>query len=219
VHVDMWWATYGETIVTLIIGSAIGAFANWVFYRMSEAPKRFAWEFMSVRRLINAPENKRADLKVVYKGADVTNPIFTVMRIGNTGRKTITADDFESEVPTTINFGETPLLSADVVERSHRGVRAAIKVHAEKPNLVEIDPPFLKPGEWFEIQFVTDGEPKVPAVDSRFAYTSGPISRTLSRRKTLGRGIEIVHVLAAVDLGIVAARVTEAPAIAPAHFA
>jgi hypothetical protein len=174
----------------LLLGAFLGTLVNWIFYRKAEKPKQLAWTRISGNLIISATEDQREDLSVVYRGRSVNNPYIMIIRITNVGKQEIREADFTE--PISIDFGTAELLANDVIGKSNPKLKGRFAVDTSEPNLVKFTPELLNRDEWVEFQFVTDGVPGQPIVDTRFAGQAAPIlnmeerrHRTATRRSAL----------------------------------
>lgn len=162
-----WWAEHWEFVLGIVIGGALGALINWIFYRKAEKPKRLAWEVMSANRIIHAEPNQRKRLKVVYEDQDVESPNIIVLRIGNGGKKEIVADDFPE--PIWVDFGEAKIIGIDTSARSNEKVAGKIVLDPSNFGRFGFTPRLFNRDEWIEFQFVTDGPLVTPKLYARYA--------------------------------------------------
>jgi hypothetical protein len=49
-----WWSAHWEFVLGIVIGGAVGALINWIFYRKAEKPKKLVWDVKSANRIIHA---------------------------------------------------------------------------------------------------------------------------------------------------------------------
>jgi len=162
-----WWVAHGETAWASIISIIVTAAFGYLFYRRAEKPKRLGWGIMSKSRIINAGDNERANLNVVYKNQEVANPNIVVLRVGNLGKSAILRSDLPE--PIRIMLHDTKLVATEIVARSNPDVKASLDTSADDPNVVELDPELFNKGESLEVQLVTDGELSDPTVHARVA--------------------------------------------------
>jgi len=184
-----WWAAHSEAVITLIVGAAIGAFVNWVFFRKAEKPKRLNWEVMSRNAIISADTEERGRLKVLYDGNPVNDPNIVIVRLGNTGKREILEADFPD--PIRVDFGGASVLTIQDIDRSDPAVKARWSKDHANQSAVLLKPELLNRGEWIEMKFVTDGELKNPDIDIRFAGQSAPAA-DLRRRRRIKSGILMI---------------------------
>jgi hypothetical protein len=166
------WSRHSETVWASLVAIIITLVITWAFYRKAEKPKQLSWQVITANRLIRATGKDRERLKVVYKNEEdrereVNNPNILVLWIGNTGRKPITKSDFENDI--SIQFNQSELLSAEVGSVRDDAIAPNIEIDRDHPNVVWLKPLLLKPREWLELQFLTDGSLQYPTIKARFA--------------------------------------------------
>jgi hypothetical protein len=172
---DEWFTQHGGLLLWGAILGVIGAtLVSLAFYWLSLKPRRFGWQVMSMNRILSVPDDERKKLRVIYGDDDVTDPNIVVLRIGNVGKAEIAKSDFDGHV--TISFDKAKLLARSVTAVSSKDVRpqlgATVDLGTEGAQAawaVSLEPMLLNPGEWFEIQFVTDGELVGPTLRGRIA--------------------------------------------------
>jgi hypothetical protein len=160
--VDNFWKWVGEQTGN-IIGVA-GLITGFIFYWLSLRPKRFGWQVMSQTPILSA-KSGHLPLKVVYDGKDVSSPIISQVKLGNTGKIELKSDDFDG--PVKISFVKSDILQVLISGRSSDDINPAISEHTSKS--ISFTPSLLNPGEWIEYQLITDGALEVPTVRARVA--------------------------------------------------
>jgi hypothetical protein len=129
-------------------------------------------------------------LKITYKDGEneieVQSPNLIVIRLGNTGRKPLLREDFDNK-PVTIDFGTNRLMTAEVSDRSSPDIEASVASHGNIPNAVNMQPELLKPGEWLELQCITDGRPDAPEIKVRFAGKAAVLGKSSSENSRSDR--------------------------------
>ena len=163
---------HGETVWASIAAVFITAVIGWLFYWLTVRPKRFSWEVMSLNPLISAPDSADLALEVIAGGEKMTNPNIMVIRLGNTGRKSIHEKDFDG--PITLKFDTTMLISSDLPVKRGFSYGTVMTSKTE-----EITPRLIKPREYTDLQFITDGPLEPPEIDVRFDGKAGPIANSV----------------------------------------
>jgi hypothetical protein len=198
-----WWAEHAESVITLLIGGLLGALANWFFYLRAEKPKLLGWERISAYRIISASEDQRKHLLVTYKDREVKNPYIRVLRVRNIGKQEIRQSDFTE--PISFDFGNTELVAHEISGASSSKVKVS-ETGTSNSNLIQYMPELLNRDQSFELQFVTDGDPGLPTIDTCFAGQSEPMGsideKRLRRDNWLDR-VTTLALLAILIMGIV----------------
>ena len=190
-HAWSWIAKHWEFVVGAVLGAgglAIGA-ASWYFQRQ---PKRLDYEFLSrVTILHERADVLRGKLKMDYDGVPIKDPRIVTIRISNTGKRGISQDDFKNGRPITITYETNPPFDGHIVATS-RGlpIDAVEEIFPpiSDPLADDYDPsPQILPrlisaGEWFDVQYLSDGPPGTISVACRFLDQS----RSMQARRTAG---------------------------------
>lgn len=120
-------------------------------------------------------------LQVVFNGQNVTTPYITHVRLGNTGKVELKADDFDK--PVSISFDKSILLQVLVSGRSSEDIDPDL---VQTSNSISFTPSLLNPREWIEYQLITDGQRETPTVYARVAGNgSASIDSLAQRRKRI----------------------------------
>jgi hypothetical protein len=152
---------HGETVWASIAAVFITAVIGWVFYWLTVRPKRFSWEIMSLNPLISAPDSANLSLKVLAGDRKMDSPNIMVVRLGNTGRKTIHDKDFDG--PINLEFKTDGLISSPLSVK--RAFSYGMTVTSKS---FEIFPRLIKSREYIDLQFITDGPLEPPQISLRF---------------------------------------------------
>jgi hypothetical protein len=187
-----WWAAHDEAVITLVIGAAIGAFANWVFFRKAEKPKVLAYEILSKDRIISATDDERDNLKVIYGESEVKDPNLIIIRVGNVGKQDIIADDFKNG-PIEIDLGTSSLLSSTPSNQQNPAISIKYESITGR-SAIGVIPIHLKPTEWFDFKIVTDGDLVDPKITARFVGETRPIisaENAFKRKRWIGLSASI----------------------------
>lgn len=147
----------------LIIGVS-ALITGFLFYWWSRRPKRLGWQFMSQTRLPSVGTSGSLAKLVLADGQEVERPNLSVIRVGNTGKAEIPADAFDG--PIRVSFNRSKLIGVALYDRLGLGIRAEI---TQIDNTATFTPSLLNKGEWFEVQFLTDGDAEVPQLVARVA--------------------------------------------------
>jgi hypothetical protein len=165
-----WWTEHRDLVLGIVIGGAISLLINWFFFRMGKKPKRLSWEVMRRERMDNVVTPTPG-----YEDEEVVDRCWFLVRVGNTGKDDIVAEDFPA--PMSIDFGTRPLQgSGNVRARSNPDVNDPLRFDTGSSNRFDFKPTLLNPGEWLDFQFVAEGDMTPPTITARFAGQSSPIS-------------------------------------------
>ena len=150
-----------RTRVSLIVGGLIGALINWYFVWRAESPKRLVYEVLNKTSLVNGRHSPYA-LSVVRR---LKNPNVTLIRIGNAGEQPIVSEDFRG-TPIRINFEPACILARRHTDKQNPDISLIWSTDTGS-TYTGVTPELLNPGEWFELQFRTDGGVVEPQVSAR----------------------------------------------------
>ena len=166
--------------VSLLVGIA-ALVTGFLFYWWSRRPKRFAWELVSRIQLLGS-DYDGLRLRLVH-GADdtvVEQPNVVVIRIRNNGKVELVSADYD--VPVEVRFKDCLVIGAKYSDPS--GVLRPTEITLGD-KAASFTPSLLNPGEWFEIQFVTDGPLEIPEVVARVAGQTKKVQEMTSARDHL----------------------------------
>lgn len=172
-----------------------GVIVSFVFYWISRRPKRFGWQMISATRIVSA-KGRSLPLVVVYDGQEVSSPNIAAIRVGNSGKSEITVEDYDG--PVRITFGQSKVLACDISERLHGRITASVT--KEPPSSVVFSPTLLNPGEWLDLQIITDGPLEIPKVDARIAGQTSPVGDVAKAQAK--SWLPVLYAGLAVGLGI-----------------
>lgn len=177
------WKWLGEQFGNIF--SVLGLATGFWFYWLSRKPKRFGYQVISKTRIL-AHQSVDLPLQVVYAGHEVSSPNILVLRLGNTGKAEIRAEDYEG--PIKIAFQSSQILSGMVSGKSDDAIDADV-ISSGAPNAAVFKPVLLNPGEWVDLQFVTDGPLEIPSIHSRIAGQTVAVSDAEKSRKKVWRPV------------------------------
>jgi hypothetical protein len=181
VELSTWWAVYGQLVISLLLGGVLSALINWYFVWLVEKPKRLAYEVLSRSRIMSDRRYSLPPLSVLHK---LRNPNVTLIRIGNAGKQPIVSEDFRG------SHIEISFEPAGIVSRNHTNSQnSGISLDWTADNgqrYTGVTPDLLNPGEWFELQFLTSGDPAEPKISARLAGQTHEIGdvRKIEHRRT-----------------------------------
>lgn len=95
--------------------AVLGLITGLWFYLLSRKPKRFGYQVISKTRIL-AHQSRALPLQVVYEGREVSSPNIIVLRVGNTGKAEILAQDYDG--PVKVEFSSSQILSSTVSGQS-----------------------------------------------------------------------------------------------------
>lgn len=119
-------------------------------------------------------------LKVVFDGKDVSSPFITHVRLGNTGKIELKADDFDG--PIRISFNSSVILQVRLSGRSSTAINPTVLKDASSKS-ISFTPTLLNAGEWIEYQLITDGALETPHVHARVAGHGSSDTDSLAQRR------------------------------------
>lgn len=119
-------------------------------------------------------------LKVVFEGKDVSSPFITQVRLGNTGKVELKADDFDG--PIRISFNDSVILQVRLSGRSSEAINPAVSKDASFKS-ISFTPTLLNSGEWIEYQLIADGPLEAPKVYARVAGNDSSDTDSLAQRR------------------------------------
>jgi hypothetical protein len=207
-----WIVEHWEFSVGTLIGVLGLIVSVWAMFL--RRPKRLDYEIVSDLQLINARVKYLDQLKVTYGGNPLEDPRIVVIRIHNTGKSAVTEDDFKGGEPISVFYEQNFYTSAELSAASLGTARSDIATIERKtvsgwiegktpPIELSIIPRLLNPGEWIELQLISDGPHGEISVYSRFAEQSRPMrTMNLYRRAAIARLLEPMAVI--IVLGLVA---------------
>lgn len=133
----------------------------------------------SVAILSPGPSHVRDKLQVIYgDGAVLTDPYAVTLRVTNTGRRGIAAEDYRQ--PISVHFKQETIYNAYVSAMSRDNLLAVDDVFDESNAdfmVVEIRPPLLHAGDWFELTVINDGDPGEISVSADWPDRDRPMRR------------------------------------------
>jgi hypothetical protein len=202
--VSEWWAIHGEQLVWAVVGIAAGLAISGAFYYLQRRKKTLDWMSVTNAPLLNTRAKLADGLSIYWMNRPVSRPSIMIIRIKNTGREAIRAEDFAQ--PISMAFDKVQVLVAIVSETSpNLGDISPIHEVGDSGIIdrITIEPRLLNPGEWFDIQLLFDGKAGYPSVSTRFADQSRsmkqvPLVEKLSKRQfAVAYGRDLLAVMGA----------------------
>lgn len=122
-------------------------------------------------------------LEITYNGQQVSDPFLVRIRVENTGKHAVRADDYVK--PITVRLRRTFRVYDTFISRE--STRGIVDLEHDKvpigkspeypPHGVALKPKLMNPRDWFEVQITCEGEPRSIDVSSRYANQSRPMKR------------------------------------------
>lgn len=171
-----WVQEHWEFVVGTLI-ALLGIAFGLVVYILQRQPKRMDYELWTnlpfVPPSVAALDNK---LQVLYGNQIVNEPRIVSIRIKNTGKRAIKADDLAT--PVTIRYGGRRIVSASITNRYPEGLWNEIMEYEPDDhvrNVLRIRMGLFNPGDWFDVQLVCEGPGSQVEVECRFADQQSPM--------------------------------------------
>jgi hypothetical protein len=112
-------------------------------------------------------------VKVMFNNELVDRPNVVRLRIVNTGKTPIKTIDYNR--PIEITFKGAKYLQVDAIAGATKEIQQQTVFEELGSSRYAFTLDLLKPKEWFELRFVTDGESAQPSVSSRIGRQRGPM--------------------------------------------
>jgi len=170
-----WWSDYWQFAVGTALAAA-GILAGVVIAVWQRQPKRLDYEVMNDVALLSRHERAlRGKLTVEYNGVRMEAPQIVTVRIRNTGKRGVVDDDYVE--PIAISYEMNPPAAVNVVDAS-LGVAGDLEPIFKLDAVVSVvafAPALMNPGEWFDVQMISDGRHGEIFVRTRFADQQRPM--------------------------------------------
>lgn len=136
---------------------------------------------VSYQMMIRKSSDNR--FQIMYDGKEVKNPYAYNITILNSGKYSISNDDFKQ--PFTIDFiGCNGIINAQIVGSTNAMVWEEVLSKSEfDGNILTISDFFLNPNESFTMYIIADGQPDIIRYGSRIADVDGLIIRNTRQEK------------------------------------
>jgi hypothetical protein len=156
VHQTWWNAHSGViTLVGTMVGLA-GLILAVVFALRSRETKTLDWRLLTDVPIVTEAGQRAKDdeIRIVYKGTTLSNPRLVSFQLANTGKREITAEDFDGPVFVTTPFATMRSLQ---VLRYREGMRQmpAIKLDSAADQCLIMGTLFNR-GDWVDFQLLID---------------------------------------------------------------
>jgi len=179
----MWqWLVEHWEFIFGVLG-VIGVVVSIVAWMQQRQPKQLDYEVRSKVRVLGSHADEwRGQFYFSYRDIPIDDPWVSIVRIRNTGKKSISQHDFSSGEPITLMSPST-LVDRQLMDASNDlSPREVAEINeyeddrdAEFPVL--ITPKLLNPREWFDVQVISDGGPGELRVTARFVDQTRPMKR------------------------------------------
>lgn len=146
--------------------AVVAAVIAWLTYRSQSSKRSLEYLVVSSQRLVNP--RVAAELAVSFHGVSVNDPSLTVIRLVSTGDRGIPADSFDTPLG-LIMRGAVRVVSGSVSARRPDSLPVVLRIDG---NRLVIEPLLLNPGDFIEVQALTEGQPDDIIVDARIADVS-----------------------------------------------
>ena len=156
----------------------LGVVITLLVYLWQRRPKRL--DYRVVNNLAVLTEHAtpmRRKLKMDYEGVQMSDPHIVTIRIQNTGKVAVVADDYVQPIRMRYENVRASPLDGSIAAESTPGICESLfdtdgEEESFEPVMV---PELMNPGDWFEAQFVSDGDPGEIHVSCRFKDQSRPM--------------------------------------------
>lgn len=200
-----------QTWFSIAIGSFITLIIALIVYRKQKSPKTLDYAIRSTQDLTgDASPHLRARMEVIWKEdpnsvRTLKEPRIVNYHIRNTGKRAIAAADFESAIKVDAPRGS--IVDIIVTGMSHTGILELGSVPAAGQSNATFTPRLMNPGDWIDIQLITDGCSGSPALTCWIREESRPMRKRqalldpslveLSKRAWRSRSDEYVAIIVA----------------------
>lgn len=180
----------------VLVGLAGVAVAIWAV-QGQRRPKQLDYFVVSSAGLLRPEAQRmREPLSIDYDGVPMRTPWLATIRVVNTGKQAVEAADYVD--PIRVTYERNPPFDGYVAATSRDGLwpegqsiwpadPAAPTDSSEPLGTHEIHPPLLNPGEWLEVQLLSDGDPGGLTVQAAFPDQSRPMQSAQIRGPQLRR--------------------------------
>lgn len=175
----------------VIIAAIVGALFSWGILWVLPSNKVDVGNFpqkeltctldISYQMMIRKSSDNR--FRIMFDGKEVKNPYAYNITILNSGKYSISNEDFKQ--PFTIDFiGCNGIVNAQIVESTNAMVWEEVLSKAEfDGNILTISDFFVNPNESFTMYIITDGQPDIIRYGSRIADVDDLIIRNTRQEK------------------------------------
>jgi Ni,Fe-hydrogenase III small subunit len=185
------------------VAGVIGVILTIVIYFLQRQPKQLDYEIRSDFELINPnAQQVQENLKLTYSDEPIKEPWVVIVRVRNTGKKSITQDDFATGTPIKLGYESGVPVDVRIIGASPdipptsliAGFAEVINTPAEEQQSVSVTPKLLKAGEWIDIQLLFNSDHGKMTVATRFADQRRPMRRVDTESPERRRNTRIVAI-------------------------
>jgi hypothetical protein len=169
--VDNWEFIFG-------VAGVIGLILALVIHLIERQPKQLDYEIRSdIRLAIPHADKFHEKVEITWESIRLKDPRLVVLRIRNTGKRSISRLDFEGGQPIRIEYERNQFFDAVIVRTS-----PALSPELAAESIWDDDkqyflPSMLHPTEWFELQLLSDMDHGDIRATSRFADQRRPMRK------------------------------------------
>jgi hypothetical protein len=170
--VDNWMAENIELVVTVAL--SVGAIvATFVVFWWQRKPKHLDYWIMFDAPILSKRASSVSDLKVIMDDQELKAPHIVTVRVINSGKEPVKAEDYRDDITVTYSDG-SPSLDASIPKESSPGIAGPPALHVGD-RAVSVQPSLLNAKEWFDLQLICDGKPGDIKVAARFVGQTRPM--------------------------------------------
>lgn len=164
------------TVLGIII-AILSILVPYVFRQRPQRPEKKLSYCVTTTSLTKlSPEERKAQhVSAMLGDQDCKCPNRVTLRVQNTGAVHLSPEDFGS--PIEVTFPGSVWLTATLTGRSNPHIDLGTQHYVPNTNTYVCEPSLLNPGDWFEIEFITDGEPADPVVSAWITDETRPMTR------------------------------------------
>jgi hypothetical protein len=189
-----------QTWLSIAIGAIVSLVLSVLFYRLQKMPKTLDYAIHSILDLsAKTSPYLQAHMVVMWhenqrvEAHPLKDPRIVDYRIRNTGKRAIDADDFKN--PIEVKTSEGSVVDVLVTRVSHEGVLRLGSILSSSHEVGVFTPTLMNPGDWIDIQVITEGCPEPPeltawireesrSMQKRQGVLDPPLREVLKRRWT-----------------------------------
>jgi hypothetical protein len=196
VNDEGYWARNSATILITVVSSVISAALTWLVARMVGQPKTIDVAMRENTSLLaESATTAGARLKVTWDDKELLHPRLIRLRVINSGRRIIRANDFDKNEALWITVHGAVIIAPDLLATAG-DVVCQLRAHPHDHSQIGLLPESLKRREWADLQLVVDGENyKKVSVRARCDLTRDPLILTQELEK-MNRVTQVSQVVA-----------------------
>jgi hypothetical protein len=165
-----------------VVGTMLGVAGILVGVWFAKSPSTLDYRVLLIAPLLSRHASK-VPITVSHEGNELEEPYIVQLRVTNTGKRAVRADDYEE--PITVRL-KGPDLVAPFVAGSN--VENLVPPNPQDVSFEKNEvafayrPALMNARDWFEIQMLCDGRPEGVRVTARYADQSRPVANTVTRQ-------------------------------------